>query len=711
MAERTPLDDDALIAILRKEEQAAALYQWSALSETREYALKYYNRQPYGDEQEGASAIVTSEFADVIESLMPSMIRVFAGVESSVEFAPTGPGEEPWARQASDYVSHVFMRENEGFRILCWLIKDALMFRLGGVTVDLEDTCERRRIPVQALPQDAIDLIVAGLEGGGAELAMELEQDPAPMITADPVTGLPLPPASRSTAMEAPTFSGTITVARKRRRVVADNIAPEDILFTPTAREQDKASFLGFRKKVTASDLVEMGLQPDEVDELRSDRPLMPEEYERDPSAFLAFPTRDVIGDSERPLWIVQAYLRADVDGDGISEMMRVVYAHAGGAISRLIEVQEWEGPASIALATPILMSHVIVGRSLFDQTQDLQEIGSALTRGLLDNLYLTNRPRPVVSDQVNLETLLDWLPGSPIRLKANARPGDGHVQWMTAPSVLAPALQAMEYFQTVRENRTGAVRNNQGLDADSLNKTASGMNMLMGAAQQRVELIARTLAEMAIKRLYRLIYRAIKRAADGPVHYWAGQGFAQVDPTQWPDDMDLAVNVGAGTRDQAMQGLAQVAMAQEKLVQLQGGAGGPYVTPENIANVAERMANTLGYRTPGLFFQPPQAVQAHVQQMAATPQPPNPQMAHEIMRAQADQATTQAKSNADMLKLTKQQEMDRESAAFDLQMKQLELQIKQLDLERKREQLAHERHMAQFKTLAPAAPMPEVPQ
>ena len=75
----------------------------------------------------------------------------------------------------------------------------------------------------------------------------------------------PFPPPS------APSFSGTITITRKRKRVVADNIAPEDILFTPTARDQDKASFLGFRKRVTASDLVEMGLGQDEVDrDLRS---------------------------------------------------------------------------------------------------------------------------------------------------------------------------------------------------------------------------------------------------------------------------------------------------------------------------------------------------------------------------------------------------------------------------------------------------------
>jgi len=73
-------------------------------------------------------------------------------------------------------------------------------------------------------------------------------------------------------------------------------------------------------------------------------------------------------------------------------------------------------------------------------------------------------------------------------------------------------------------------------------------MNMLMSAAQQRQELIARVLAETAIKRLYRLVYRAIKRACAGPVKYWSGKQFANCDPSRWPDEMELSVNVGLGT-------------------------------------------------------------------------------------------------------------------------------------------------------------------
>ncbi len=56
-----------------------------------------------------------------------------------------------------------------------------------------------------------------------------------------------------------------------------------------------------------------------------------------------------------------------------------------------------------------------------------------------------------------------------------------------------------------------------------------------MSAAQQRQDLIARTFAETAIRRLYRLIYRAVRRAASGPVEYWlhGTAALAVCDPSQ----------------------------------------------------------------------------------------------------------------------------------------------------------------------------------
>ena len=603
-----PLDDEALIALLRREEEAAAGYQSSALAAIREEALSYYDRQPYGDEQEGASSVVTSEFADVVESLMPGLMRVFTGSEDLCRFAPLAPGQERWAQEASEYVPHVLMRQNDGFRIISALIKDALMYRLGGATVDLEDVEDRCAMPVGGLTQDAIDLVVAQARGAGMTVSLDLAADPG-----------------------QPTFSGTIVTTRRAKRVVVESIAPEDIRFSPAARDEDKASYLGFIKRVTASDLVKLGLTQAEVADLSTGREITPEEAQRNDGA-LGEADRSGDEDSERPLWLVVAYVRADDDGDGISELLRVVYAHGGGEAGRIVERVAWSGPASIALATPILMPHTIVGRSLFDQTQDLQQLGSVLTRGLLDNLYIVNRPRPVISDQVNLDSLIDWVPGSPIRLKAGARPGDNHVSWLQVPNVTPAVLAALEHLASVRENRTGVSRYNQGLDAASLNKTLGGLDRIMSAAQQRQDLVARVLAETAIKRLYRLVYRAIRRAATGPVAWWTGAGgaFAHCDPSQWPEELDLSVDVvGIGNREQAIGHLSLIASLQEKLLALQGGrTDGPFVTAENIANGARKLTETLGYKTPGLFFQPPDKVAMAPPAAPAAATPPDPAMA-----------------------------------------------------------------------------------
>ena len=600
------LSDSDLLALLRREEQAAAGYQDSALSGQRKEALAYYDRQPFGIEEEGRSQVVTSEFADVIESIMPGLMRVFTGTDDLATFAPLAPGQEQWAREASAYVPHVLMRQNDGFRIVSALLKDALMYRLGGVSVDVETVDETITLPLEALPDDAVDLIVAEAEAQGT--SAEIEDSDYMDDKGDQPS---VAPEGSEGGRRAP---GKLVLTHARRRVVVESIAPEDIRFSPAAREEDKASFLGFIKRASSSDLVRLGLTTDEIDDLRSERGRLSDEEAQRTDGVAEDDARSGDGDSERPIRLVVAYVRADEDGDGISEFMRVVYAHAGGTAGRIIERTPWEGPASIALATPIL-PHVIVGRSLFEQTKDLQQLGSVLTRGLLDNLYLVNQPRPVVSDQVNIDSLIDWAPGSPIRLKPGARPGDNHVSWLQVPNVTGGALAALEHFATVRENRTGVSRYNQGLDAESLNKTLGGLDRIMSASQQRQDLIARTFAETAIKRLYRLIYRAIKRAAAGPVSYWTGRGdgFASCDPTQWPDELELSVDVvGIGNREQALGHLSMVGSLQEKLIALQRGrADGPFVTAENVAHGAQKLTEALGYKTAGIFFQSPERVAA----------------------------------------------------------------------------------------------------
>ncbi len=69
----------------------------------------------------------------------------------------------------------------------------------------------------------------------------------------------------------------------------------------------------------------------------------------------------------------------------------------------------------------------------------------------------------------------------------------------------------------------------------------------------------------------------------------------------------------------------------------MQGGhANGPFVTAENIANGAQKLAEALGYKTPGVFFQPPEKVGSVPPEAAPAP-PPAPDPALQAAQAQIE--------------------------------------------------------------------------
>src|SRR3546814_19961957 len=59
----------------------------------------------------------------------------------------------------------------------------------------------------------------------------------------------------------------------------------------------------------------------------------------------------------------------------------------------------------------------------------------------LLDNLYLSNNGRHVISDQVNLDDMMTSRPGGIVRLKTGAMPSQGHVMPLEPPLVAAAAF------------------------------------------------------------------------------------------------------------------------------------------------------------------------------------------------------------------------------------------------------------------------------
>jgi hypothetical protein len=144
-------------------EKADALAAISAaqLSEERADALDYY----FGDmdkdmpAQDGRSRAVSTDVADTIEGLMPSLMDIFAGSDEVVRFEPVGPEDEGAAAQETDYVNHVFMQQNSGFTVLYSFIKDALLSKVGIAKVWWEEREEESRETYYDLTDDQFALL------------------------------------------------------------------------------------------------------------------------------------------------------------------------------------------------------------------------------------------------------------------------------------------------------------------------------------------------------------------------------------------------------------------------------------------------------------------------------------------------------------------------------------------------------------------------
>ena len=137
-----------LTAMLTAEKlDALAAMRASKLSAERAHAMDYYNGDMSHDmpAQEGRSRAVSTDVADTIDGLMPSLMEIFAGCDDVVRFEPVGPEDVAAAEQETDYVNHVFMQQNPGFLILYSFIKDALLSKVGIVKVWWEEREEESR--------------------------------------------------------------------------------------------------------------------------------------------------------------------------------------------------------------------------------------------------------------------------------------------------------------------------------------------------------------------------------------------------------------------------------------------------------------------------------------------------------------------------------------------------------------------------------------
>ena len=618
------MDSQTLKSIIQSEINDAAGYIGGDLSDQRTKAMEYYLGEPFGNEEDGRSQVVSRDVADTIEWIKPSLLKTFAASDQAVRFDPEGPEDEEQSEQETDYCNYVFYKENEGFLVLYTWINDALLQKNGIVKVYWDEKEEKTREAYKGLDDDEF-----------MKLMMDDELEPmehSQYNTTIEVMG-PEGPMMQEMLAHDVVFKRT----RKRGKVSILPVPPEEFLINRdhnTLSIKD-AAFVAHKVDRRVSDLIAEGYDRATVEGLASDdstsdtteaiaRRNLSDEY-------TAMSRNDK---SMRKVKVYECYIRVDYDGDGIAELRKVTYAG-----SEILDNEECDRIPFEAI-TPVILSHKFHGLSIYDLINDIQLIKSTLWRGMLDNLYLTNNPMKEAAEGVNLDDLATSRPGGVVRTKM-----PGLVNTLDVPFVAGASFPMLEYMDRVRQQRTGVSENMMGQNQAMLNDTAHGIERLMSAAEARVELIARIFAETGIKGLFKQIHELLQKHQDKAKVIKLRNKWVSIDPREWRTRMNLSAKVGLGTGDRLKmaQAIEGVMAMQEKL--MAGGGNGILVTRKNIFNAVNDFAKFNGLNDAQAYFNDPDSPEAQEAiQAQESQQPSNP-------LAEAEKIKGEFKMQADQMK------------------------------------------------------------
>lgn len=600
------------------------------LSVARTMAMRLYNGEPLGDEENGRSAIVLTEVKDTINSIMPTIVRTFCGSEHPVEFQPRADGDDDEALQATDYVQHVVFVENDGFRAVHDAVLDACQLKTGWIRWWWDYSVEVKTENYFGLlePQAAMLINQSGVK------AMRIVRRPA---TAEENFGIQASPEARVVQLDPqrPLLVYDVTITRRtprnRPRIMA--VPSEQVLIDPDASGPHDARFLCHWRVVTVSDLVALGFPKELVMTRITQMQQQQNRVTRRRDRLAAIVPRAQSTDPAMQLVrYAEAWMRFDYDGDGIAEIHRV---HAIGDYGFLVLDHEPASHIPWANLSPFLVPHRAIGESVADRIGDLQRASTRVFRNIMDSMAEAIHPRTVVHQgQANIDDVMSTEMGTIIREYT-----PGAVRELTKPFIGPQALPLMESLQAIRESRTGVTRTSQGLTADALQSTtAIAVSAQIASSADRLEFIVRVLAE-CMKNVYDGVLRLCCEHQDRARMVLLRGKMVPIDPRAWMAGFNIVVKVGVGrgTLAERVALYGNILAKQEQALQTMG-PNNPLVTLGQYANTLQDVLLAGGILNTGRYFNP-------LPTNYSPPPPPPPPPTPEMIAAQAAAARVQSET------------------------------------------------------------------
>jgi hypothetical protein len=582
-----PLSEQEIKGAVEKEIVDSLGAYGSSIHEQRRVNIRRYLGKALGNEVEGQSQAQMSTVADTVEWILPSVMKSVFGAGSNIwDFAPTKPGEEFAAEQASDSVNHVFIHECNGYEKIHSMAKTGLLEKRGYLAAYYDERYEPQSETYRGLTDEWIGLLmsdpnleVTALEKHDGEIHINQ-------------MGIP-----------EEVFDVTVKRTTKRGQIRVDAIAPEHMLLPRRETElNDETRFSGYRKKMTVSELISLGYDPNVVSLLQPDsRAEFSDGHIERLYDENAFPTntQDRTDGASRELWVNFIWMRLDEDGDGYAELRNIVCVGDSGIT--ILEDREVSHNPLVSFC-PIPMPHKFFGTCPADQAVDLQVIESTVLRQILDNMYRINNGRyAAVEGQVNMKDLVENKAGGIVRMSA-----PGMVQPLTTPALPGTGFEVLNFMKSVGERRTGVSSWQQGPDAaDMKYQTSGAVSNVATASESRTSLINRIFAETGLKELGKKIFQLMCENYTQPFTFLLRGQWVQCDPRSWNAGMSCTVESGQGVGETEAKMGKLMAVKEFQKEMLSAGLRN-MVTPRNLHNTAKEFEKLIGIGAPGYFFTHP---------------------------------------------------------------------------------------------------------
>lgn len=416
---------------------------------------KQYNAEPYGNEVEGKSKIVSADIKKQSEWSIPSLVDPFVSSPDIVRCTPITFEDTASARQNELILNTQFCRKFDRYNFMLKAIK--LLESEGTVVVqtgwDYQDD------------KQMVESEVVEVDEYGNEYVTYAEVEE------------------------------TIVVKNQPTAKVCRN---EDIYIDPTCEDDmDKCQFVIYRYETDLSTLKKDGRYKN-LDKVAKSLGSNTYDYDYRPED----PSRFQFGDNARKKVIVHEYWgNYDVDEDEVAEP--IVCCWVGDTIIRLESNPYPDGKPPFLVVPFRAIPFHMYGEANAELIGDNQKVKTAIVRGIIDNMAQSNNGQIGVRkgslDQVNRKK---WLNGQNFEFNGQSGPQDF---WQGSYNPIpSSAFDMIGLMNNEIESLTGVKSFSGGISGNSLGSTATSARGAMDAQTIRRMNIVRNIAENLVKPLLR---------------------------------------------------------------------------------------------------------------------------------------------------------------------------------------------------------------